>query len=119
MSGRDPSQPTLADLSLRAQNIRHLYDRLNAETGRPAWDASAFMLGFVADAGSLAKLVMAREGLRETEDLDNRLAHELADCLWSILILAEECQVDLEASFFTTMDQLETRITSERRSTSP
>lgn len=117
MSGRDLSPSTLAALKHRAQDIRHLYDQLNEESGRPAWNASAFTLGFAADVGSLAKLVLAREGLREVDDLDNRLAHELADCLWSILILADECDVDLETSFANTMDQLEASITLERRRT--
>lgn len=112
------SQSSLTDLTQRAREIRQLYDQLNADRNRPAWNASAFMLGFAADVGALAKLVMARDGLRENDDLDNRLAHELADCLWSILILANECGIDLESSFTTTMDQLEASIMRERRSPS-
>lgn len=117
MTNESPSSPSLADLACRAQEVRHLYDELNEEHGRPAWDASAFMLGFTADIGSLAKLIMARQGLREAESLDDRLAHELADCLWSILILAAECQIDLEQAFPKTMRDLELRITDERRNT--
>jgi len=35
------------------------------------------------------------------------LAHELADCLWSVMTLARLYDVDLEASFLATMDELE------------
>ena len=41
------------------------------------------------------------------------LAHELSDCLWSVLVLADKYGVNLEASFLKTMDQLEKRIKNE------
>jgi NTP pyrophosphatase (non-canonical NTP hydrolase) len=56
--------------------------------------------------GDLAKLVMAKEGLREASDVDQRLAHELADCLWSILVLADLYGVDLERAFVRTTDEI-------------
>jgi NTP pyrophosphatase (non-canonical NTP hydrolase) len=68
------------------------------------------MLGFVVDVGDLAKLVMAKEGLREVSDLDDRLAHELADCLWSVLVLADLCGVDLERAFAHTMDGIAAKL---------
>jgi NTP pyrophosphatase (non-canonical NTP hydrolase) len=68
------------------------------------------MLGFVKDVGDLARLVQAKEGIREVEDLDAALAHELADCLWSLIVLAERYGVDLEHAFGRTMDELERRL---------
>ena len=65
------------------------------------------MQGLVGDVGDLMKLVMAKAGSRPVEDLDRRLAHELADCLWSVLTLADAYDVDLETSFTSTMDELE------------
>lgn len=61
-------------------------------------------LGLVADVGDLAKLVQAREGVRKVDDVQAHLEHELADVL--LIVIAEQCDVDLEHAFATTMDEL-------------
>lgn len=77
-----------------------------ARSGRP-WSRAELAQGFVGDVGDLMKLVMAKDGRRPGPvDLDARLAHELADCLWSVLVLAKVCDVDLERAFLTTLDEL-------------
>ena len=38
---------------------------------------------------------------------EEKLAHELADCLWSVIVLAQIHEVDLENSFMSTMNELE------------
>ncbi|WP_406045463.1 hypothetical protein OG799_13905 [Micromonospora sp. NBC_00898] len=53
----------------------------------------------MGDVGDLAKLVMAVDGRREIADARERLGHELADCLWSVLVLADRYGVDLVAEF--------------------
>jgi NTP pyrophosphatase (non-canonical NTP hydrolase) len=53
-------------------------------------------LGLVGDVGDLAKLVQAAEGVREIEDVKTKLEHELADILWSIIVIADRSGVDLE-----------------------
>ena len=65
------------------------------------------MLGFVGDVGDLAKLVIAENGKREIENSKEKLEHELADCLWSLIVLAKLYNVDLKQSFWITMEQLE------------
>lgn len=55
---------------------------------------------------------LAARGVRKIEDVEERLAHELADCLWSELVLATKLDVDLGAAFERTMDQLEEHLTS-------
>ena len=57
--------------------------------------------------GDLAKLIQAREGVRVVENLDARLGHELADVLWSVIVLADRCGVELERAFLRTMDQID------------
>lgn len=104
-----PISLRLSDLQDQGRDIRRRYDQSNASHGREPWDAFAFMLGFVADVGDLSKLVMGQKGLRDVDDLEARLAHELADCLWSIFILADECNIDLEQAFLSTMSDLESR----------
>ncbi len=68
------------------------------------------MQGFVVDVGDLMKLVMAKAGARPIADLDRKLAHELADCLWSVLVLADAHGVNLESAFLKTMKQLEKQL---------
>jgi len=64
-------------------------------------------LGFVGDVGDLIKLVMAQNGRRNIPDSESKLAHELADCLWSIIVLANAHGIDLENTFLKTMDDIE------------
>lgn len=68
------------------------------------------MAGFVGDVGDLSKLLMAKEGLRQNYDVDAKIAHELADCLWSILVIASKLGVNLEKEFVKTMSELDERI---------
>ncbi|WP_421931108.1 MazG nucleotide pyrophosphohydrolase domain-containing protein [Phenylobacterium sp.] len=98
------------DLDDRAWSVRELYAQLETERyGRP-WSREEVALGFVGDVGDLAKLVQAAEGVRAIPDAKAKLAHELADCLWSVMTLARLYEVDLEGSFLSTMNELEARL---------
>ena len=105
----------LIELSVR---VRDHYRDLQKVDGQKEWGASERMAGFVGDVGALSKLVMAKQGLlRGPENIDEELAHELADNLWSILVLADELGIDLEAAFIKNMDELHARIEAEKRDT--
>jgi NTP pyrophosphatase (non-canonical NTP hydrolase) len=54
----------------------------------------------------LAKLVLAENGKRNITDSKEKLGHELADCLWSIIVLSKLHDIDLETSFMKTMKEL-------------
>jgi NTP pyrophosphatase (non-canonical NTP hydrolase) len=102
-----------SELRERAKKIRQLYaDFEKSQYGR-SWTHEEIMLGFVGDVGDLSKLVLANEGVRQIDNAKYKLAHELSDCLWSILVLAELYDVDLETSFLQTMDELEDHLTSQ------
>lgn len=103
---------SIADLTKQALVVKEKYALKNAADSHEEWSAKEFMLGFVGDVGDLAKLVMAKENLRHIDDADAKLSHELADGLWSLLILAEHYRVDLEAEFLKTMRELEQRISA-------
>jgi NTP pyrophosphatase (non-canonical NTP hydrolase) len=107
----------LQELAERAIKIHDLYEELNRRDRGRGWTREEFMLGFVGDIGDLAKLVMAQEGAREMPGGREALEHELADCLWSVLILAHHYHVNLGAAFTRTMDELDQSI-SERLSAS-
>lgn len=103
----------LDELTKRAAEIRTQYDELNAKVRGTTWNEQNLMSGFVGDVGDLSKIIMAKHGLRPMDNIDEKLAHELADCLWSVLVLADKYGVDLGAEFMRSMDQLEKRISAE------
>ena len=73
--------PTLDDLQARGLEIAHPYDELN-----------------LADRGRTRSDVGGRDDL----------AHELSDCLWSVLVLADHYDIDLATACTSTMDDLST-----------
>ena len=94
----------------RARSIRRQYAEIERERHGRSWTTEEIVLGFVGDVGDLAKLIQAHAGVRgikPVEDVRHDIAHELADCLWSVIVLADETGVDLEAAFNETMDSLE------------
>ncbi len=100
------------DLVKRAIEISSKYDDLNRKQRDITWNEQDFMAGFVGDVGALSKIIMAKHGLRDMENVDEKLAHELSDCLWSVMVLASKYNIDLETEFMKTMDELDSRIES-------
>ncbi|MDD4938429.1 MAG: MazG nucleotide pyrophosphohydrolase domain-containing protein [Candidatus Shapirobacteria bacterium] len=70
------------------------------------WDINNIAQGFVGDVGDLMKLILAKEGLRKIENVDEKIAHELADCLWSVLVITSFYKVDLESSYLKMINEL-------------
>ena len=60
-----------------------------------------------------AKLVQAAAGVRAIPEARTKLEHELADCLWSLLVLAQKLDVDLEAAFESAMTGLKRAVRSQ------
>ncbi len=106
---------SLAALSTRARRVRKLYAALETRHGGRPWSGAELAQGFVGDVGDLMKLIQAKEGRRSGRNVDAALAHELADCLWSVLVLADAYGVDLDAAFRRTMTGLERKLTPRRR----
>jgi NTP pyrophosphatase (non-canonical NTP hydrolase) len=100
------------DILARAVEIRKKYDEHNAKRG-VVWNEQNLMSGFVGDVGDLSKIIIAKHGLRQMDNVDEKLAHELSDCLWSILVLADKYQIDLAKEFSKTMDGLDVMISAE------
>jgi NTP pyrophosphatase (non-canonical NTP hydrolase) len=96
-------------LSERAMEIRDKYSALEKNKYGREWTPAEIAQGFVGDVGDLMKLVMTKEGIRDLENVDEKLEHELSDCLWSILVIAKKYDIDLEKSFLNTMDELDKR----------
>ncbi len=103
------------DLIAKAIEVRAAYEKFEKKTYGKTWTKENIAEGFVGDVGDLMKLVLAKQGIREIENVDKKMAHELADCLWSIIILAELYSINLEESFMKTMNDIKARI--ENKST--
>jgi NTP pyrophosphatase (non-canonical NTP hydrolase) len=97
----------LKEVSERAFQLRELFAQYEKQLYGRTWSREEIALGFVGDVGDLMKLIQAQEGVRNIPDMQAKLEHELADCLWSVLVLAQLHNVDIEAAFIETMDELE------------
>ncbi|MFC0629262.1 nucleotide pyrophosphohydrolase [Kribbella deserti] len=103
-----------AEMRGRALEVRALYADWEVRRDGRAWSATELMNGFTGDVGDLAKLVGAHAGSRPgPEDLPAALGHELADCLWSVLVIADAVGVDLEQAFTSTMNDLEDHVRAQ------
>ncbi len=104
----DASEVTIAAavdaLSARAQVVRQRFSAFETDQIGREWTTAEIMSGFVVDVGDLTRLVMAATGARHIDDLESKLEHELSDCLWSVLVLAEKLDVDLGRAFEATME---------------
>lgn len=103
---------TIQQMTEQAKSIRSLFAEADAAQSSRSWTTDEVMLGFVGDVGDLAKLVLGKAGVRPRADLDSALSHELADCLWSLLVLADEYDVDLENAFSSLMLELKESLES-------
>lgn len=103
-----------AKLEDRALALRAQYSEMERAKFGAAWTNEELALGFVGDVGDLVKLVMAQNGRRAIPDAQAKLAHELADCLWSVIVLARAHDIDLERAFVQTTDDLEKHIAQAR-----
>lgn len=100
----------LQELQNRAMAIRDRYAACETQRYGKPWSTEEIALGLVGDVGDLMKLVVAKEGMRTMDNVDEKLAHELSDCLWSLLVLSKKYGIDLESSFLKTMNDIEERI---------
>lgn len=97
-------------LRQKALFIKNFYKEKQKLKGKNAWTADDYMLGFVTDIGELSELIAVKKGTRTIDDVDDKLEHELCDCLYSIIALADEFNIDLAAAFGKNMDSLAERI---------
>jgi NTP pyrophosphatase (non-canonical NTP hydrolase) len=100
----------LTQLTARALQVHQRLNDTAAARGSRPWTREEVMQGFVVDVGELMQLSMAKAGARHVDDADRKLAHELADCLWSVLVLAQLHGIDLEEAFLATMHEIETKL---------
>lgn len=104
-----------SDLEKSALQLNELYEQLEIKRWGRVWTTTELALGFVGDVGDLAKLIQADAGVRDIDDCKAKLGHELSDCLWSILVLANKCGIDLEAEYARNTSELMEYVSGELR----
>ncbi|WP_439708515.1 nucleotide pyrophosphohydrolase [Frateuria sp. GZRR35] len=102
-----------SNLEQSALQLNALYEKLETKTYGRVWTTQELALGFMGDVGDLAKLVQAHAGVRNIDDCKARLGHELSDCLWSIMVLANKCGIDLEAEFVRNTREIAAHVSRE------
>lgn len=101
------------DLEEAAIRLNGLYEQLELKKYGRVWSTEELALGFVGDVGDLAKLIQANAGVRDIPDCKSKLGHELSDCLWSIMVIASKCGIDLEAEFVKNTAEISAHVSSE------
>ena len=102
-----------SDLEKSALQLNELYEQLEVKRWGRAWTTQELALGFMGDVGDLAKLIQANAGIRDIDDCKAKLGHELSDCLWSILVLANKCGIDLQTEFVKNTRELSEYVSGE------
>lgn len=92
----------------KAKKVKDQYRELNKLKGEKEWTYKDYADGFVGDVGDLIKMLQAKDNLRSYTkgNLDEDIKHELSDCLWSILVIADELNIDLETVYKSKIDEL-------------
>jgi NTP pyrophosphatase (non-canonical NTP hydrolase) len=103
----------LSELEESALQLNELYEQLEIKRYGRVWTTEELALGFVGDVGDLAKLIQANAGIRTIDDCKAKLGHELSDCLWSIIVLANKCGINLEAEFVRHTRELTEHVSNE------
>ena len=101
------------DMEKAALHLNELYEALETRRWGRVWTTEELALGFVGDVGDLAKLIQAHAGVRDIDDCQAKLGHELSDCLWSIIVLAKKCGIDLQAEFARNTETLVAHVSGE------
>ena len=101
---------TLDELRAQAIEVSSAYRKQNADQGFVDWSASDYVQGFMTDVGDLAKQIMIHEKKRGGDGDRQKIEHELADCLYSVLVIAHELNIDLGSAFESTMKELKTNL---------
>ena len=94
----------------RAMDLRRQYEIKETNLyGSPSTSVN-IAEGFAGDVNNLVKLVMAEHGQRQIANSKEKLDAQLAHCLWSVVVLANMHNVNLEHAFMEAMDRLENHL---------
>ncbi len=89
----------LSELTELGNIIDQEYIRSGQEKGYNSRTPLIYAGFLMTDFGELVEQIMAKEKFRDGQDVDKKIEHELADCLWAILMIAKHLNVDLETAY--------------------
>lgn len=100
----------LNKISDEAVRIKKLYAEYEKNKFGRKWNREEMFIGMVSDIGDLSRLVLAKEGMIKTENIQEKVEHEVSDLLWGVLVLANEYGINAEEVFLKNMKLFEERI---------
>lgn len=104
---------TFQQIISKALEVRKKFSQFEKQKYGREWTKEELVHGFIGDVGDLSKLVQAKNGVRDIQNADEKMKHELADCLWSVIAIADAYDIDLEQSFTETMNELESKLNEQ------
>lgn len=100
---------TIQEMQLLANKIDSAYINSGQTKGYGVRAPLVYCGFLMTDLGELVEQVMAREKYRDGENVEAKIEHELADCLWALLMLAKHLDVDIERSYREMIQVVEQR----------
>ena len=94
----------------RAMDLRRQYEIKEKELYGSPSTSLEIAQSFAGDANNLAKLVISEHGQHVIAHSKEKLEAQLAHCLWSVVVIAQMHNVNLEVSFMEAMDRLENHL---------
>jgi NTP pyrophosphatase (non-canonical NTP hydrolase) len=94
----------------RAMDLRRQYEVNETSLYGSPSTSMDIAQGFAGDVTNLVKLIEAEQGQRAIANSKEKLEAHLAHCLWSVVVLAQMHNVNLETAFMEAMDRLENHL---------
>lgn len=103
------------DLSKKVKKVKEAYEELSRKKKKKVWGATEYAQGLAGDTGDLIKLLVLSDTNAKDKKLHNKICHELADCLWSVIVLAQELNVDIEKELLINMEYLKQKLDESKK----
>ena len=99
----------LSELEKLGAEIDDAYIKSGQEKGYGERTPLVYLGFLMTDLGELSEYVMAKQKLRDGEDIDKKIEHELADCLWAVLMLGKHLNVDMVKAYTDMIENVKAR----------
>ncbi len=99
-------------MQARAVDVRRQFAAFEEATYGHEWNVEDLVMGLMTDLGDLAAIVQTLEGKRPPREDDpiKSLEHEVSDCLWVLLVIADRYGINTADAFDQTMTGIESWI---------
>ena len=99
----------ISDMQASALAVREKFSRFEQATYGRQWSTTDLVNGFITDVGDLSAAIQRMEGIRppSNEEPIEELKHEISDCIWVLLVIADRYKINVGESFEETMHELD------------